>query len=141
MKWSKLFKVGDRVIIVRTNKQDLHKEGIIVGWHLSYCDVQILNPDGTPKLNPQNNKPIVNKHPYGHFKKKLPFVEQYKAAPNEESKQNVVDEARSTIKSLLVSNWAENIPYKWIDGEIVGDKKITDYPAFADYLLKKASMI
>lgn len=32
--------------------------------------IQILNEDGTPELNWQNNKPIIVNHTYAQFKKK-----------------------------------------------------------------------
>lgn len=70
MKWCKFFKEGDKVIITHTHHDDLGKTGIIVGWHRSYCDIQILNPDGTPEICPQNNKPKKpEKHPYKCFVK------------------------------------------------------------------------
>lgn len=69
MKHYKLFNKGDKVIITSTHKDDLDKIGIIQEVRNSYCKIMILNPDGTPELNRQNNKPIIYNHTYAQFKK------------------------------------------------------------------------
>ena len=70
MKLRNLYNEGDHVIITSTHKDDLNKEGIIVEKRCSFCKIQILNKDGTPLLNWQNNKPIIYNHTYAQFKKK-----------------------------------------------------------------------
>jgi hypothetical protein len=70
MKLRNLYNEGDHVIITSTHKDDLNKEGIIVEKRCSFCKIQILNEDGTPWLNWQNNKPIIYNHTYAQFKKK-----------------------------------------------------------------------
>lgn len=67
MKNWKLWNIGDKVKIIRTHKNDLNKKGIIKVVHNSYCEIQILNDDNIPELNPQNNKPIINNHTYKQF--------------------------------------------------------------------------
>ena len=49
---------------------DLNKTGIIVEKRCSFCKIQLLNPDGSKELNPQNNKPVIVNHTYAQFKKK-----------------------------------------------------------------------
>jgi hypothetical protein len=72
MKLRNLYEEGDHVEITSTHNNDLHKEGIIVEKRCSFCKIQILNPDGTPELNPQNNKPVILNHTYAQFKKVNP---------------------------------------------------------------------
>lgn len=69
MKLRNLFKEGDKVRVVRTHGTDLGKLGIIVEWRCSFCKIQLLNPDGTNELNPQNGKPVIVNHTYGQFEK------------------------------------------------------------------------
>lgn len=69
MKLRNLYNQGDKVQITSTHGNDLNKEGIIVEKRCSFCKIQLLNPDGTPELNWQNNKPIVVNHTYAQFKK------------------------------------------------------------------------
>lgn len=69
MKLRTLYNEGDKVVITATHNNDLGKKGIIVEKRCSFCKIQILNPDGTPELNPQNHKPIVLNHTYVQFKK------------------------------------------------------------------------
>ncbi len=70
MKLRTLYNEGDRVVITETHGTDLGKQGIIVEKRCSFCKIQLLNPDGTEELNPQNNKPVVVNHTYVQFKKK-----------------------------------------------------------------------
>lgn len=69
MKHYKLFKVGDKVQITATHKDDLNKIGIIQEVRCSFCKIMILKEDGTPEVNWQNNKPIIYNHTYAQFKK------------------------------------------------------------------------
>lgn len=69
MKLRTLYNEGDEVIITSTHNNDLGKHGIIVEKRCSFCKIQILNPDGTKELNPQNNKPVILNHTYAQFKK------------------------------------------------------------------------
>lgn len=69
MKLRNLYNQGDKVQITSTHGNDLNKEGIIVEKRCSFCKIQLLNPDGTPELNWQNNKPIIVNHTYAQFKK------------------------------------------------------------------------
>lgn len=69
MKLRTLYNEGDHVIITSTHNKDLGKEGIIVEKRCSFCKIQILNPDGSLELNPQNNKPVILNHTYAQFKK------------------------------------------------------------------------
>lgn len=70
MKLRNLYNEGDEVIIIRTHGNDLNKTGIIVEKRCSFCKIQLLNPDGSKELNPQNNKPVIVNHTYAQFKKK-----------------------------------------------------------------------
>lgn len=70
MKLRNLYNEGDKVIITSTHKDDLGCEGIILDKRCSFCKIQILNQDGTPRLNPQNNKPVILNHTYAQFKLK-----------------------------------------------------------------------
>jgi len=65
----KKYKVGDLVQIIRTHTDDMNKKGIIQEVRNSFCKIAILQENGSPELNPQNNKPIVNNHTYSQFKK------------------------------------------------------------------------
>lgn len=69
MKHYKLVKVGDKVKITSTHKDDLNKIGIIQEVRCSFCKIMILKEDGTPEVNWQNNKPIIYNHTYAQFKK------------------------------------------------------------------------
>lgn len=69
MKHYKLFKVGDKVQVIATHKDDLNKIGIIQEVRCSFCKIMILKEDGTPEVNWQNNKPIIYNHTYAQFKK------------------------------------------------------------------------
>ncbi len=69
MKLRTLYNEGDKVVITATHGTDLGKKGIIVEKRCSFCKIQLLNPDGTPELNWQNNKPIIVNHTYVQFKK------------------------------------------------------------------------
>lgn len=69
MKLRTLYQEGDRVVITSTHGNDLGDQGIIVEKRCSFCKIQLLNPDGTLKLNWQNNKPIIVNHTYVQFKK------------------------------------------------------------------------
>lgn len=69
MKHYKLFKVGDKVKITATHKDDLNKIGVIQEVRCSFCKIMILKEDGTPEVNWQNNKPIIYNHTYAQFKK------------------------------------------------------------------------
>lgn len=69
MKHYKLFKVGDKVQITSTHKDDLNKIGIIQEVRNSFCKIMILKADGTLEVNWQNNKPIIYNHTYAQFKK------------------------------------------------------------------------
>ena len=69
MKLRTLYDEGDKVVITATHGTDLGKQGIIVEKRCSFCKIQLLNPDGTPELNWQNNKPIIVNHTYVQFKK------------------------------------------------------------------------
>lgn len=69
MKLRTLYKEGDEVVITHTHKNDLGKHGIIIEKRCSFCKIQILNSDGTPELNWQNNKPVILNHTYAQFKK------------------------------------------------------------------------
>lgn len=70
MKLRHNFEEGNHVIITSTHGTDLGKEGIIVEKRCSFCKIQLLNPDGSYELNPQNNKPVIVNHTYVQFKKK-----------------------------------------------------------------------
>lgn len=65
----KNYAVGDKVKIFSTHANDINKIGIIEEVRNSFCKIKILKEDGTPELNPQNNKPIINNHTYSQFKK------------------------------------------------------------------------
>ena len=69
MKLRNLYEEGDHVIITSTHNTDLGKEGIIVEKRCSFCKIQLLNKDGSPELNLQNNKPVILNHTYAQFKK------------------------------------------------------------------------
>mgnify|MGYP006939723609 FL=1 len=65
----KNYAVGDKVKIISTHADDINKIGIIEEVRNSFCKIKILKEDGTPELNPQNNKPIILNHTYSQFKK------------------------------------------------------------------------
>lgn len=69
MKLRDLFDEGDLVTIISTHKDDLHKAGRILIKHPSYAEILILNPDGTPERNSQNNEVVIYNHTYVQFKK------------------------------------------------------------------------
>ena len=68
MKLRDLYNKGDKVIITSTHGNDSGKTGIIVEKRSSFFKIQILNEDGTPELNLQNNKPIIVNHTYAQFR-------------------------------------------------------------------------
>jgi len=69
MKNYKNYKEGEKVKILFSHSDDLGCIGLIKEVRNSFCKILILNDDGTPKLNKQNNKPIIKNHTYNQFKK------------------------------------------------------------------------
>lgn len=55
MKNYKLYKPGDKVIITKTHKDDLNKQGVIIEVNCSYCKIKIEDK--------------IYNHTYAQFKK------------------------------------------------------------------------